>query len=237
MDTRETLTVEEFFGLPREKGFRFSHFEDYGESVEHAEHYKKIKAWKWVGSKNTVLIQEDSLQRTLKFIENSSFAILAAYRKESSKEENIKRNRKLRAIFNAKKMGVHQLVGHWSEEQKDESFLPSAERSYLVVKPAGMSDKEFKDLIFKCLTIDGETRDGAVAKFISKGDDIYFLKKTGALTKAVGKVNFSNAAVKLADAYSQHVKKSNTPFVFDGEEVPQTIIGNVIYKNEGFLHS
>lgn len=55
MDTRETLTVEEFFGLPPKKGFRFSHFEDYGESVEHSEHYKKIKAWKWVGSKNLMV--------------------------------------------------------------------------------------------------------------------------------------------------------------------------------------
>lgn len=100
-----------------------------------------------------------------------------------------------------------------------------------------MSDKEFGDLIFKCLTIDSETQDGAIAKFVSKGNDVYFLKKTGTLTKIGSKVNFSNAAVKLADAYSQHVKKVNTPFVFDGEEVPQTIIGNMMYENEGFLYS
>lgn len=237
MDTKKTLTVEELFGLPPKKGFQFSHFEDYGESVEHAEHCKKIKAWKWVGSENTVLIQEDSLQRTLKFIENSSFVILTAYRKEFTKEENIRRNRKLRAVFNAQKMGVHQLVGHWSEEQKDGSFIPAAERSYLVVKPDGMSDKEFGDLVFKRFTIDGETQDGAIAKFASKGDNIYFLKKTGTLVKIGSKVNFSNAAVKLADAYSQHVKKTNVPFVFDGEEVPQTGIGTMLYKDEGFLYS
>lgn len=56
MDTKKTLTVEELFGLPPKESFQFSHFEDYSKSIECIKHCKKINAWKWIGSENTVLI-------------------------------------------------------------------------------------------------------------------------------------------------------------------------------------
>lgn len=52
---------------------------------------------KWAASENTVLISEDSLNRTLQQMQDKTFAILTAYRAKYSKRDNIVRNRSLRA--------------------------------------------------------------------------------------------------------------------------------------------
>lgn len=121
-------------------------------------------------SRKALHLCEDSLTRTLKAIENSSFAIFTAYRKKFTRKENILRNRKLRAILNGYRLGVHQLVGHYSEMQDNGKAEQVTERSYLVEKPEHMSDLDFCDTVVKCLTIDGETQDCALCRFKSKPD-------------------------------------------------------------------
>jgi len=213
--------------------------EDFSDSIVESKHHKNIACYKWLNCSNTLLIQEDSLQRTLKIIQNESFAIFTAYRKEFSKEDNIKRNRKLRAFLNQNRMGVHQLVGHWDERQKDGSTINVVERSYLVEKPDDMSDKDFHDIILGCLTIDGITQDGAIIRFKDSNiNNIYYLNAANDTLTVIGsKINFSANAIKLSNAYSQHVKKINMPFVFDGEEIPQTILGEQMYSKFGYCHS
>ena len=213
--------------------------EDFSDSIVESKHHKNIVCHKWLNCSNTLLIQEDSLQRTLKIIQNESFAIFTAYRKEFSKEDNIIRNRKLRAFLNQNRMGVHQLVGHWDERQQDGSIISVVERSYLVEKPDDMTDKDFHDIVLGCLTIDGITQDGAIIRFKDSNiNNIYYLNAANDTLSVIGsKINFSTNAIKLSNAYSQHVKKMNMPFVFDGEEVPQTILGEQMYSKFGYCHS
>lgn len=91
-------------------------FEDYSNTIEKVTH-KTIpgKCYKYTNCDNNCIISEDSLSRTLDVMQNKDFAILTAYRAKFDKVENTKRNRILRGMLNDKKMGPHQLVGHWQE--------------------------------------------------------------------------------------------------------------------------
>lgn len=180
-------------------------------------------------------ICEDSLTRTLKAIENSSFAIFTAYRKKFTRKENILRNRKLRAILNGYKLGVHQLVGHYSEMQDDGNTEQVTERSYLVEKPDRMSDSDFCDIVVKCLTIDGEIQDCALCKFKSKPDKGFALVYPDYMIKTIGhKLKIG----EIGKLYSQHVKKLDMPFKFEGEFAPEGSIASCVgYKSRGYTWS
>lgn len=214
-------------------------FEDYSQGFALAESGKPVL---WKGCSNTNVISEDSLSRTLHVIESKTFAILSAYRKfkpdgqKMTKLENVVRNRKLRAIFNSKKMGVHQLIGHWLEDVDGKGLKEdTVERSYLVAKPAGTADKDFCSLIVKCLTIDGLTQDAALIHFETKPG--YYLvtanDKISDITDSM-KVGDKVSLGKIGQAYSHHVKKLNVPFKFEGEEIPQNIAGKMLYAKAGY---
>lgn len=179
---------------------------------------------------NQAVISEASLSRLLSFVDqkNRTFAIISAFRKEFSKPQNIIRNRKLRAILNNHRLGVHNLVGHWQECQLvDDNGMPVSykqcpkeklvdviERSFFVVKPIEMSQDDFEKILKDAMTIDNRTQDGVVIRDV---DGVYkIMDKTGARFE-IGKVLVLG---KIAQAYSQHVKKINTPFVFEGLEIP-----------------
>ena len=92
----------------------FKH-EDYSDALV----YKDGKVVAWKDCINDAVISESSLSRTRSIIQNSSFAILTAYRNmdksgvKLSKRQNILKNKKLRVILNDMHMEVHQLVGHY----------------------------------------------------------------------------------------------------------------------------
>lgn len=150
--------------------------EDYGTGL--VDFKPGLKSWK--DSVNTCLISEDSLTRTLKLMDEKSFAILTAYWKGFTKKENIGRNRKLRAELDKNKLGVHSLIGHWQEapDGKDwqsiskSELVDTVERSYCVIKPDGMADKDFFDIIAPLATIDGKTQDAIVFKLVGVNPDI-----------------------------------------------------------------
>ena len=206
-------------------------FEDYGDGF-----FSNGKLTKWKNCSNTLMINEDSLRRTLEVIRGSSFAIFTAYKKTSktgkvfTKEENILRNRKLRAFLNRNEMGVHQLVGHYNEIQPDGSSIPVVERSYLVEKPEYMSDKDFAYIVAGCLTIDGETQNTALMKFKSKPDKYWLMDKNLVFTLIGTKLSVD----KIGDVYSQHVRKMKVPFIFEGEEIPSGMYGCLGYKKSGY---
>lgn len=180
-------------------------------------------------------VNEDSLVRTLDVIKKSSFAIFTAYRKKFTKKENILRNRKLRAILNAKHMGVHQLVGHYDEVQANGKTEHVVERSYLVEKPTNMLDKDFSDLIIQCLNIDNETQDCALCRFASKADEGIVLLYPNNTIQKIGTGYRFLKKNDIAQIYSQHVKKMNTLFVFEGEHIPEGCISSVLgYKHKGY---
>lgn len=191
--------------------------------------------------KNNNLISEDSLVRTINFVKTKTFAIISAYRAHFSKQENIQRNRKLRDIFNKKKMGVHQLVGHWTEapQNKDDIAKHTIERSYLVVKPENMTNRVFTELIVSCLTINNETQDSALIHYVidetnkeNQDDKFYVINDSNELTY-IGKELKLN---KIAQAYSQHIKKINIPFVFEGLEIPGSNSGRLMFSQSNILY-
>lgn len=217
-------------------------FEDYSTSL--IGKYQKVHeayVYHYADGTNQNLIIEGSFNRLLSQMKEKDFAIITAYRQEDAngkpytKEENIKRNRKLRGILNDNKMGVHQLVGHWREnpnggdyKDADENVLIDAvERSYFVAKPDSMPFDEFEEIISNCLTVDGETQDSAI---ICKDGDINLLYNNGELEKIGDKITLN----KINQAYSQYVKKLDIPFVFEGVERPRSGMSLFAYDHCGY---
>lgn len=189
------------------------------------------------------MINEAGLSRLLQRIsqENNDFAIITAYRFNYSKEENVLRNRHLRGMLNDKKLGVYPVVGHWQECQlKDEEGNPIPynncpkdqlkdviERSYVVVR-TGMPLEEFFDLMMQL----GKeyNQDGVLMRV---GNEM------GVFNPRSREIEFrlGNEIVlgKIAQAYSQHVKKLNVPFVFEGLETPNCVSqGKEAFYQMGF---
>ncbi len=169
-------------------------------------------------------------------IEHNIFSIITAYRGEYDKKQNITRNRNLRSEFNKRKIGVYQLVGHWRECSIDDvdyrdcpkdKLVDVIERSYLVVKPDDMEYTEFENLIVDL--VKKFDQDGAILRndrgfFIIEGNGNKF------------KVGSETVLGKIAQAYSQYVKKTDVPFVFEGVEVPTTNVGKQIANELGIKY-
>jgi len=196
----------------------------------------KSKFFKFEDGKNSNIISEDSFVRTYSIVKDKTFAILTAYRQECNEKENIMRNRKLRAFLNQYNMGVHRLIGHWQEKQHDCSKIDAVEESYLIEKPTyDVSDEDFYYIVYGCLTIDGKTQDGAIIHFEDEKDAYYFMDAadSGHLTKIGTKLTLN----KISNAYSVHVKKKNIPFVFEGEQIPSTILGAKLMRDNNIFWS
>lgn len=211
-------------------------FEDYSNKIKESSGSNlKSKCFEYVDCSNHCIISEDSLSRILNVIKNNDFAILTAYRGNFSKSENILRNRKLRGILNAKKIGVHQLVGHWQEAPTGNDYTDCTsreltdvvERSYLIKRPSDMSYDEFEALVLELLTIDGETQDAAILK---NDDGIFLLYNNGTKELIGNDVSLG----KINQAYSQYVK-NNLPFVFEGIEIPATNLAKQMYTKHHIL--
>ena len=193
-----------------------------------------------VDSENNNAITEAGLAKVIKQVktDNKDFIIITSYRAEFSKRENIARNRQLRHWFNRQEMGVYQLVGHWREcsienvpydQCPADKLVDVVERSYLAVRPDTMSAKEF---FGKCKFLTKKWKqDGSVIRIQELfGDEIQILENNGD-TFGIGS---GISLGKISQAYSQHVKKLNTPFVFEGVEVPATNMGKQIAEKYNF---
>ena len=189
-----------------------------------------------LGSENNNLISEAGLSRLLrKYESEEDFAIITAYRGNKTKKENIKRNRQLRGELNAKKLGPYQLVGHWQECELEDVPYESCpkdklkdviERSYFVPKREDMSSEDFSDLIATlCKKFQ---QDGAV---IGHKGLIQIVEPNGNTFK----IGTSTSLGKITQGYSQHVKKMNVPFTFEGVEVPGSSIGNRVMRGHGLV--
>lgn len=201
-----------------------SHMDDFGDSLLPI----GDGLYRYADGDNVNIISEASLTRLLQHYEDGSFAIITAYRADMSKEEKIKKNRELRGILNSLKMGVHQLVGHWQEcqltnvEYKDcpkNKLKDVVERSYFVPKRNDMSDKEFEKIIH-----------GLVKKFNQDAAVLYVDGTAYALTRSGSKDKIGTKLTlnKIAQGYSQYVKKMKIPFTFEGVEQPGSNSGMMI---------
>lgn len=222
---------------PKEFGEAAKHypFEDYTNKIV------KIKEGMFEFAKpcsNNSLLMEGSFNRLYSILKKDTYAILSAYRVNFSKEENIARNRKLRGILNNYKMGVYQLVGHWQEAPDGKEYLETPknelkdtiERSYVVKKPKEMSIEEFRKIIQDCLTIDGVTQDCGILHLKNNSWVGYTSKGE---TFPIGEKLTLN---KVAQAYSQWVKKLDVPFVFEFVECPSSNSGKMMYTKNNIKY-
>lgn len=207
----------------------YTHMDDFGDEITE----KRRGYRQYIGGDNVNLICESSLSRLIRLFERKSFAVITAYRDEMSKQEKIAKNRQLRGILNSKKMGVHQLVGHWREcqlkgvEYKDcpkDQLVDVIERSYFVPKPDSMDFETFEKIIASL--VKEFNQDGAI---IGDEKGIYIIEGNGSKFKIGSKLELG----KISQAYSQHIKKMNVPFVFEGLEQPASITGRMIMKKHG----
>jgi len=189
---------------------------------------------------NKSVISEGSLSRLLALSEKADYTIVTAYRSEYTKAENIQRNRQLRGIINVARMGAQQLVGHWREctilqdngnpipyEQcPKNAFKDVIERSYFFTRRSDLQQSEFEAFVLNLVR--QFDQDAAVIKL----DDVVYLL-TNAGTKFI--IGTKPEIGKIAQAWSQHVKKTNVPFVFEGVECPTTIQGRFLMQHAGIL--
>ncbi len=189
-------------------------------------------------------IDQTGLDRIFQHMSGATaWAIFTAYRDEYSKAENVRRNRNLRATLNARKLGVHPLVGHWREctlkrvdgkpipydECPEDNLGDVIERSYFIVKPVDWDAQRFEDLIFSlaaeydqdALVFAGNGKAGVY----DPGDRTEYESFSS---------NTPNVEV-IARAYSRYGKKMNVPFVFEGIETPNALgYGMKAIRNAGF---
>lgn len=112
-----------------------------------------------------------------------------------------------------------------------EKYLkPSTERTYFVVKPKDMSSDYFKNKMIELMTIGGEVQDTIV---YSNGKKVGLMDSLGRFN-AFEKQDFN--INKIAQAYSRHLNKQNTPFVFEGMEIPGSNAGSQIRTRENILY-
>jgi hypothetical protein len=182
-----------------------------------------------------VTVSEAALSRLLARA-NEPFAILTAYRSNYSKDQNILRSRELRTELNKYKMGVHQLIGHWREcqdpkipyEQCPEHLLNDVvERSYFVQKPPDMPLEQFEEL-----TVFFGSYFEQDSVILYDGSTVWNID---CLSGKRNNIGTDISPEQLGKAYSQHIRKSSIPFVFEGLEVPTSNIGRMGWQARGLV--
>lgn len=231
---RRIKTINQFYGVEEDESFEYplSHMDDISDVVVN----NGFKSFK--NCRNNNIICESTLNRLIDLQSRKEWAIITAYRREFTKPENIKRNRKLRGILDKNKMGVHQLIGRWEEcslgdvpwdKCPKEKLKEVFERSYFVAKPENLSSEEFLKLILSLMTIDGKTQDAIV---YSDGKEILTVGPDGEVFEKFTHVTLG----KIERAYSRHIKKQNVPFVFEGLEIPGSISGMKVMAYENIKY-
>lgn len=142
-----------------------SSYEDYSNTIRHVKISNPKLPWEafeYVDCKNVCLILEQSLNRIMSVITDKDFAIMSAFSRTISKQENVRRNRVLRHQLTLINSGIYQLVGHWAkaylEKAQEGSYsgvIDNAERLYLIIRRNNISAEEFKNSVKNALTVSG----------------------------------------------------------------------------------
>jgi hypothetical protein len=198
---------------------------------------EKVNGIMYYVDSNSCIISEAVFYKMLDRIKTNKniFAVMSAYRKYTEdnngnryltpKSEKIKANRKLRSYFNNLKMGVYQLVGHWRECKDDkivykdcpkDMLVDAIERSYLIVKPNDVDEKQFFNLI---MTFGKAVKqDAVIYGELNNGVKLYDPKSKSAMTDLGKNVTIG----KIAQGYSEWILGDRTiPFVFEGMEIAE----------------
>ena len=200
-----------------------------------------------IDSGNVNLITEAGLARLLQRVdtEKNDFVMITAYRAEYSKAENIKRNRNMRSEWNKVKLGPYQLVGHWRECSiegtpydacPEDKLVDAIERSYLVVRTDEVSSKDFWELANK---LGKEHKQDAIVVRVEEytGDETWVIGGVYNSDSPVIFERYKKVSIgQIAQGWSQHVKKMDVPFTFEGVEIPGSNSGRMIFSRIGLSY-
>lgn len=172
-------------------------------------------------------INEASLSRVYQHFKrqaSDSFAILTAFRAESTKRENIQNNKELEKRLRSMGLGVFKVKGHWLECQDpsleyndcpDDMKVPAVEYSFFVPNITG---KQAVKLAFEYF------QDAFIYSGPETNDKVVALSKTGKILKNLG--DFSPN--KIAQGYSKLRGKS---FTFEGfQYMPQGMLEGMVFS-------
>lgn len=176
------------------------------------------------------LISEASLSRVIRQA-GKKFFIITAERGNLSAAQNKSRNRQLLADLNRNKLGPQRLIGHWQECSDDtlsydkcppEKLVDVEEYSFFVPIPDDWKQENY-DILIAGL-VKKYNQDAALVR---DEDGLFLIQRNGKKVK----IGAGSTTVNAIDqAYSQHVKKRDLPFVFEGLIVPATIGGKRLFK-------
>ena len=194
------------------------------------------EAFEYVDCKNVCLILEQSLNRIMFVITDKDFAIMSAFSRTISKQENVRRNRVLRHQLTLINSGIYQLVGHWVKAYLEKAqggsysgVIDNTERLYLIIRRNNISAEEFKNSVQNALTVSGDSANTAIIKNTA---GIFILNFNGELKKISNDVSL----YMITQAYSKHSERRNEIFIFDGVETPVTNLGRQIYSMHHILY-
>ena len=166
--------------------------------------------------------------------EYADIAFLTAFCLEIPLEENRRRNKELQAKIKARGLFAYHVIGHWQASQDStvaykgcpENAPPDTiEEVFMLIKRTNVSRVDFQAHILSFVKEYGQEC------ALVKQDEFYYLHfRDGTQERNDDRSRFS-----IAQAYSQHVKKLDIPFVFEGLLVPGSISGYRVAKNEGIV--
>lgn len=168
-------------------------------------------------------LKESSLSRLYRHMQEHDSAALSAFRNEFSKEENLERNRELKAELLGRGYGVTRILGSYIENFETPKAVEVAEESFFVSNRK--DDEDFKDEIAKL----GEDFDQDSVLIVPKGaEDAYLLGTSpeGEFPQ-YGKEE-SVGALKMGDEAEFMSRVGGRPYTFSPKDLNEEL---EVYEN------
>lgn len=179
------------------------------------------------------VISEAGLAKVLtRESEYADMAFITAFRLEIPLAENRRRNKELQAKIKALGLVACHLIGHWQACQDstvaykdcpENAPHDSIEEVFMLIKRTDVSRADFQAHVLSFVKEYGQEC------ALVKQDEFYYLH----FRDGTQERNDDRSRFGIAQAYSQHVKKLNVPFVFEGLLVPGCISGYRIASSKG----
>lgn len=218
-------------------------FESY--SNELIVRFKKRKGSfaEYIGCSNRNHISAAAYHKMLKTLKEKDYAILSANLHLDSMQENIYRNRILRASVNNCNMGVYQLIGHWTiapegtihEEAEAKKQLKHAIEKIYAIPCVGMTRDAFIKVLTSLNVIAGQSQTACILHtaegFFNLAVDAPNTEKGYCVPETVGNDEHEEIVQSYARVIAeQRGVTTDYKFKIEGMEVPANIQNRLQFR-------